>query len=263
MSNNKEILNNKSNTKNRIKRTTAKTPDKFVISDYKSSFEDKKKIKNQSNIQKKTSAIKSKKLSISSKDWLLRQLNDPLVQKAKDMGYRSRACFKLIEINNKYSVIKNAKTILDLGCAPGSWTEVCKKLNSNARIVACDLLKIDPIVNVEFICGDFSNEDIQNQILSKANLFDVIVSDIAPNTTGDFESDHIKIINICEEVFYFAKKFLKQNGNLVIKIFMGSKEKEFVLILKNYFSKVSYFKPKSSRTESKEIYLVCLNYLKN
>ena len=247
-----------SNNKNN-KPSTQKTPEKFVVSSYKNN-ETEQKAK---GIQKKTNVIKSKKMSVSSKSWLLRQMNDPFAKQAKDMGYRSRACFKILEINTKYKIIKQAQNILDLGCAPGGWSQVCKKLNPQAKIVACDLLEMDPLNGIDFLQGDFTTDEIQNKITTMLPTIDLIISDIAPNTTGNFETDHIRIMAICEQVITFTKKFLTSNGSLVMKIFMGCEEKMLIESLKSVFTKVSYFKPKSSRVESKEIYLICLGYAKD
>jgi len=244
-----------SNNKNN-KPSTQKTPDKFIVSAYIN----KETAEKAKGVQKKTNVIKSKKMSVSSKSWLLRQMNDPFAKQAKDMGYRSRACFKILEINTKYKIIKQAKSILDLGCAPGGWSQICKNLNPQAKIVACDLLAIDSLSGVDFLQGDFTDENIQNQITAILPTIDLIISDIAPNTTGNFETDHIRIMAICEQVIEFAKKFLTPDGSLVMKIFMGSEEKSLIESLKTIFSKTSYFKPKSSRVESKEIYLACVGF---
>jgi 23S rRNA (uridine2552-2'-O)-methyltransferase len=243
-------------SKKNTPKTERKVEDKFIVS----SFNIKDAAFEAASMRgiKKTNKIYSKKLSVSSKSWLQRQINDPFVHKAKELGYRSRACFKINEIDDKYNLIKKASKILDLGAAPGGWTQICRDKNKTAKIIALDILDIDPVPQTDFIQGDFLEPEVKEQIKTLCSKFDLIISDIAPNTTGNFDLDHMKILSVCEDVFDFALQFLQTNGNLVMKLFMGSGEVEFVKNLKKHFTKVHYFKPSSSRKESKEIYLVCL-----
>lgn len=188
--------------------------------------------------------------------WLKRQLNDPYVHKAHYEGYRSRAAFKLLEIDKKFNLIKNTNKILDLGCAPGSWLQVLSKY-SNRVIYGIDLIQIDPINDVSFIQGDFTDPKTQEFI--KDTQFDLILSDMAPNTIGHQQTDHFRIMGLLTEVVACADQNLIPNGNLVMKIFQGSEFQTFIQILNKKFHKVHLFKPESSRKESAETYIICLN----
>lgn len=187
--------------------------------------------------------------------WLKRQFNDPYVAMAQREGYRSRAAFKLLEIEKKHHLIRGAKSILDLGCAPGSWLQVIKKHNGKL-VWGIDLLEIEPIADVRFIRGDFNDYNVQNAL---PPLVDLILSDIAPNTTGHQSTDHLRIMSILSGVVEFAESRLSPRGSMAMKIFQGSEIPAFVKCLRGMFQKVSFFKPISSRKESPEIYLVCLD----
>ncbi|MDR0744577.1 MAG: RlmE family RNA methyltransferase [Holosporales bacterium] len=204
--------------------------------------------------------IKNKKLKQSSRSWILRQLKDPYTAKAKKEGYRSRAAFKLLEIQKKFKIIQKNSIVLDLGASPGSWSQIASKLVQ--KVIAIDLLEMDPIQNVEFIQGDFldlENIKIIKQMLD-GNLFDVILSDMAPNTCGIKKIDHLRIMNLIEEIFAFCKDNLKIGGNVVVKTFQGGTESNLLQKLKSRFEKVIHFKPNSSRKESKEIYLIAMGF---
>lgn len=198
--------------------------------------------------------INIKKKSLKDNTWIKRQFKDQYVTKAKSSGYRSRAAFKLIQIEEKFKIFKNAKNILDLGCAPGSWLQVLSKLN-NISITGVDLLDIDPIEGVNFIKGDFNSKEVQNLLTDQ---FDVILSDIAPNTIGHRSTDHLRLINIIRSIISFAQSNLYKSGNLVMKLFNGTHLPEIKLQLAKMFSSVHLFKPDASRQESVEIYIVCL-----
>jgi 23S rRNA (uridine2552-2'-O)-methyltransferase len=202
-----------------------------------------------------------KKFDQSSRNWILRQKNDEYYMQSKKDGYRSRSSYKLIEINDKYKVIENKKFILDLGAAPGGWTQVVRKIKhkqKNHRIIAIDLLPMEPIEDVIMIQGDFTEEKIQKEIVENFdnNKPDLILSDIAPNMSGVAIQDQLKASYISEMVAEFVKLHLSEGGDFVIKMFQSPDTKKIELDLKKIFNKVSYFKPKASRKESSEIYLI-------
>jgi 23S rRNA (uridine2552-2'-O)-methyltransferase len=205
--------------------------------------------------------IQNKKLKGSSRKWVTRQLKDPYVALAKKHGYRSRAAFKLLEINEKFKIFKKSDVVIDLGAAPGGWSQVLSKLCR--KVVAVDLLPMDPLPNVEFFVGDFSDEDTTQKIESLLceEKADVILSDMAPQTCGIKKVDHIRIMSLVEEVFEFSKMFLKEGGTLVVKVFQGGAEKDLLCNLKKNFEMVRHYKPSASRKESVEMYIVASNFL--
>ena len=181
---------------------------------------------------------------------------DYFYKKAKEEGFRSRAAYKLIEIQKKYKVFKKGNYVLDLGCAPGGWIQVALKyIGKSGKIKGIDLLEVKPFQekNVEIINSDISNYNFSEE------KFDVILSDMAPNTTGIKHADYYRSYELCEKAFDIADKYLKKDGILVLKIFQGKEFNDLRVELKKSFEKVSVFKPKSSRSSSVETYLVCLN----
>ena len=202
----------------------------------------------------------------SSTRWLMRQLNDPYVAKAKLDGYRSRAAYKLIEINEKFNILAPGMNVVDLGAAPGGWSQVASKIvqsdNKNAKhnIIAIDLLTIEPIAGVVTLQKDFFADDAQNLITSQLNnqLADVVLSDMAANTIGHSATDHLRIIDLCENAFHFAMTILKPGGHFITKIFRGGTEGELLNEIKQKFTLVKHFKPNASRKGSSEFYLVAL-----
>lgn len=233
------------------------------------SVEDTKKQKNKKvnhNLESirspDTIKIKNKKLKNSSRQWLTRHLNDRFVAQSKQDGYISRAVYKLIELDKKYKIIKdNSQNILDLGAAPGGWSEFVLQKESLKKLAMVDLLDIQINASKKkslFIKGDFTTEEIQSQILSYLdNKIDVILSDIAPNISGITSADSISMIAIIEEIIEFTKQHLSSNGNLLMKIFHSSLTKEIHLELKKMFSFVKIAKPQASRQSSSEVYIVC------
>ncbi|MDX1917475.1 MAG: RlmE family RNA methyltransferase [Rickettsiaceae bacterium] len=206
----------------------------------------------------------AKNRSISSTSWLKRQLNDSFVLKAKADGYRSRAAYKLIEIDEKFSLIKPASLIIDLGAAPGGWSQICaKKLGKKGKIVAVDILEMQEMQGVEIIQGDFCDTQIQSKIIKIfTKKADIILSDMAPNTTGHKETDHLKIIDLCERVIDFTEIILNNGGSMILKIFQGGAQGELLAKIKKDFSVVKHFKPVSSRKDSSELYLIAMDYKK-
>ena len=195
---------------------------------------------------------------MKSKDWLNRQKRDHFVKKAKKKGYLSRAAFKLVEIENKYKVIEKSKYVLEFGASPGGWSQVVLEVNPRIKITALDVL--DFKLNHPNIF--FHKEDYLNFNYDKLKKnFDLILSDIAPNTTGHQSTDHLRISNMIFDIIKILDKILTKNGVFICKIWKGSEEKELMKTLKSKFNTVSYFKPESSRKDSSEIFIVAINFL--
>ena len=193
-----------------------------------------------------------------SKNWLNKQKKDIYVRKSKIDGYRARSVYKLIEIDKKFKIFKNGMFILDIGAAPGSWSQYASKTIKNGKIISIDLKEISPIDNGIHIKGDFTEPDIQEKI--KENLtkeFDVVMSDMAVNTTGVKNLDSIQTGELCKEAMTFSKKVISSKGYFISKIFMGSTFNEIVALGKKIFKEVKVFKPLSSRKESKESFIIC------
>ena len=197
---------------------------------------------------------------MKSKNWINRQKNDQFVKKAKQLGYINRAAFKLEEIEKKFKIIKNSKHILELGSSPGGWTQVILNYNPKTNITCFDLLQMkmkNP--NITFYKEDF----LKYEFINLKNKFDLILSDVAPNTTGHQSTDHLKISQIIYEIIERLEMILKNKGSFIFKIWKGEEEKEIINKLKNIFYKVEYFKPKSSRQESSEIFIISTGYRLN
>jgi 23S rRNA (uridine2552-2'-O)-methyltransferase len=197
---------------------------------------------------------------ISSKLWLERQLNDPYVQRAKMEGWRSRAAFKLIELDDKFRVLKRGAAVVDLGAAPGGWVQVALKRGA-AKVVGIDLLEMEPIPGAELIEMDFTEPGASDAV--KAALggpADVVLSDLAPWTTGHRSTDHLRIVALVEEAAEFALETLKPGGAFIAKAFQGGTEGEILARLKPRFEKVRHAKPAASRSDSSETYLVALGF---
>ena len=200
---------------------------------------------------------KSKRVK-KSNTWKIKQHRDQFFKKSKTLGYRSRAAFKLIELNNKFKFIKKNSNLLDLGSSPGSWAQVASKLALDGKILSVDIKQMEPINNVEFLNSnifDFKTKDkIKN--FFKDGL-DVIISDMAADTTGNKSLDSIRTNQLCAEVINFSSKILKERGVFVSKLFMGEDFLEVKNHAKSLFKNVNFFKPESSRKESKETYIHC------
>ena len=193
-----------------------------------------------------------------SKNWINKQKRDIYVRQSKVDGYRARSAYKLIEIDKKFKIFKNGMFILDIGAAPGSWSQYASKTIKNGKIISIDLKEISPIDNGIHIKGDFTDPDIQEKI--KENLtkeFDVVMSDMAVNTTGVKNLDSIQTGELCKEAMTFSKKVISSKGYFISKIFMGSTFNEIVALGKKIFKEVKVFKPLSSRKESKESFIIC------
>jgi len=196
---------------------------------------------------------------MKSKDWLNRQKRDFYVKKAKKQGYLSRAAYKLIEINNKFKIIEHSNKLLEFGAAPGGWSQVALDINPKINITAIDLLdlKINH-PNIKFFKEDYLKFDYSE----KENYYDLILSDIAPNTTGHQSTDHLRITNMLFDIIELLDKVLINEGAFAAKIWKGSEEKDLVNKIKKKFELVSYFKPDSSRKDSAEIFIVARNFIK-
>jgi 23S rRNA (uridine2552-2'-O)-methyltransferase len=200
--------------------------------------------------------------TLSSKMWLERQLNDPYVQRAKREGYRSRSAFKLVEIDDKYRVLKKGARVVDLGAAPGGWSQVtAKRIGEGGRIVAIDLLDIEPIAGVDFIQLDFLDPAAPDEL--KARLggeADIVLTDMAANATGHRKTDHIKIVALVEAAAEFARDVLKPGGAFLAKVIQGGTEPALLAQLKKDFATVRHVKPAASRADSAELYLLATGF---
>ena len=195
-----------------------------------------------------------------SKNWINKQRRDTYVRQSKVDGYRARSAYKLIEINEKFKIFKGGMNVIDIGAAPGSWSQYASKVVKNGKIVSIDLKEMEKIKNTIQIKGDFTEIDIQNRI--KNNLdeaADVVMSDMAVNTTGIKNVDSIQTGELCKEAMTFSKNILNEKGFFISKIFMGGNFNEIVALGKKIFKEVKVFKPNSSRKDSKESFIICKN----
>jgi 23S rRNA (uridine2552-2'-O)-methyltransferase len=200
--------------------------------------------------------------TLSSKLWLERQLNDPYVARAKREGYRSRAAFKLIEIDDKYRILKRGARVVDLGAAPGGWSEVAaKRVGSGGRIVAIDILEMEPITGVDFLRLDFTDDGAPERLKAMlAGPADIVLSDMAANTTGHRKTDHIKIVALVEMAADFAREVLAPGGTFLAKVIQGGTEGTLLAALKRDFATVRHVKPAASRADSAELYLLATGF---
>ncbi len=199
----------------------------------------------------------------SSSEWLRRHVNDPYVKQAQLDGYRSRSAYKLIELNEKDRLIKPGMRILDLGSAPGGWSQVAGKLvGRKGRVLATDILPMEPIVNVDFIQGDFNDDAVVAQLLEwlEGGKFDLIISDIAPNLSGIDSADQAGSMYFLELALDTVRKTLKPGATFVAKMFQGSGSDEYVKELRKSFEKVLIRKPAASRAQSREVYIVAKGF---
>ncbi|MGB4811777.1 MAG: RlmE family RNA methyltransferase [Methylophilaceae bacterium] len=198
----------------------------------------------------------------TSKAWMQEHLNDPFVKQAQKDGYRARAAYKLIEIDDKDKLIKPGMTIVDLGSTPGSWSQVAaQRLKGQGRIIALDILEMRPIAGVEFICGDFREAEVLKQLETslKGKQADLVISDMAPNISGVKEVDQAGAAYLTELALEFSRDWLKPNGNFLVKVFMGASFDGLLHSMRQMFDKVVTRKPKASRDRSTEVYLLGLS----
>ena len=195
-----------------------------------------------------------------SKNWINKQKRDIYVRQSKVDGYRARSAYKLIEINEKFKIFQNGMSVVDIGAAPGSWSQYVSKVIKNGTLISVDLKKMEDIQNSIQIEGDFTGLNTQYKIKKYIkDEIDVVLSDMAVNTTGIKNVDAIQTGELCEEAMIFAKDLLSEKGIFVSKIFMGSSFNEIVALGKKIFKEVKVFKPKSSRKDSKENFIICKN----
>ena len=200
---------------------------------------------------------KSKRVK-KSNTWKIKQHRDQFFKKSKTLGYRSRASFKLIELNNKFKFIKKNSNLLDLGSSPGGWAQVASKLITKGKILSIDIKQMQPVNKVKFLKCDIFDFNTKDKIINYFNSgLDVIISDMAADTTGNKSLDSIRNNQLCAEAIEFSSKILKKNGVFVSKLFMGDDFIEVKNFAKSRFKEVNFFKPESSRNESKETYLHC------
>ena len=193
-----------------------------------------------------------------SKNWVNKQKRDIYVRQSKVDGYRARSVYKLIEINEKFKIFKGGMNVVDIGAAPGSWSQYASKVVKSGKIISVDLKKMDEIKNTIQIQGDFTKIDVQNQIKNNLNKgSDVVMSDMAVNTTGIKNVDSIQTGELCKEALIFSKDVISEKGFFISKIFMGGTFNEIVALGKKIFREVKVFKPKSSRKDSKESFIIC------
>ena len=193
-----------------------------------------------------------------SKNWINKQRRDIYVRKSKIEGYRSRAVYKLEEINKKFKIFHNGVSVLDLGAAPGSWSQYISKNYKNIKLASIDLKKFDDVENTFQITGDFTEDIYKQKILNFfQDRIDIIISDMAVNTTGNKNLDSIQTSELCLNAMRFSKEVLKKNGIFVSKIFVGSTFNEIIDESKKIFKKNKIFKPNASRKESKESFIIC------
>ena len=202
----------------------------------------------------------ARKHSPSSQRWLTRQLNDPYVEAAKAKGYRSRAAFKLVELDDKYHLIGKQSLVIDLGAAPGGWSQIALERGAS-RVIGIDLLPIEPVSGAEFILGDFMAPGMDEALAAKLNgAADLVLSDMAPNTTGHVATDHLRIVALADLALDFAIRNLAPGGAFVTKLFQGGAQAETLVALKLHFRDVRHAKPKASRKDSRELYVVATGF---
>ena len=202
--------------------------------------------------------MKKSKRTKKSNSWKIKQHRDPYFKKSKILGYRSRASFKLIELNKKYRFIKKNSNLLDLGSCPGGWSQVASKIITNGKILSIDIKDMEPINNVKFVKADILKNDTKDIIIAYfPSKLDILISDMAADTTGNRSLDSIRTNQLSAEIINLSKDMLKPKGVLVSKVFMGEDFIEVKNLAKSIFKTVNFFKPDSSRSESKETYIHC------
>jgi 23S rRNA (uridine2552-2'-O)-methyltransferase len=197
----------------------------------------------------------------SSARWLERQLNDPYVKRAHMEGWRARAAFKLIELDERFGLLQGVERVVDLGAAPGSWSQVALKRRPKARIVGIDLLPVEPIAGLEFVQGDFLAEGMAEQLIALlGGKADLVMSDMAANTVGHSQTDHFRTMALVEAAAHFAGEVLRPGGAFVAKVLGGGADGPLVAALKRQFEVVRHAKPPSSRKESSETFVVATGF---
>jgi 23S rRNA (uridine2552-2'-O)-methyltransferase len=227
---------------------------------------DDDKNKTGGNRQLHTRVRTAKGRKVSSTRWLERQLNDPYVQRAKIEGYRSRAAYKLLEIQEKFNIIRKGDCVVDLGAAPGGWCQVASRIvGKQGKVVGIDFQEMDPIENVTLLHHDFMADDAPQKLLDAlgGSKPRVVLSDMAAFSTGHTQTDHFRIIGLCEVAFHFAQQCLEEEGVFVAKMLQGGTEADLLTELKKSFRVVKHFKPPASRKDSAEMFVVATGFRKN
>ena len=196
----------------------------------------------------------------ASQKWLQRQLNDPYVRAAQQQGLRSRAAFKLMEIDDKLKLLHRGSRVVDLGAAPGGWSQVAVKRGAST-VVGVDLLQVDPVTGATLLQGDFNDEAVQQQLRDLlGGTATIVLSDMAPNTTGHTATDHMRIVALAELAFVFSTEILEPGGAFIAKVFQGGSERSILAPMKRHFATVRHLKPSASRKESSELYVVATGF---
>ncbi|MAY61804.1 MAG: 23S rRNA methyltransferase [Rhizobiales bacterium] len=209
--------------------------------------------------------VKKSKLKASSRRWLERHLNDPYVQRSKHDGYRSRAVYKLLEIDEKHQILKGAKRIIDLGAAPGGWSQISARVtdstDTDPKVAAIDFLEMDPLPGVRFIQMDFLDDAAPDKLMEAlGGAPDVVLSDMAAPTTGHSRTDHLRTMYLCEVAAHFAVDVLRPGGHFLAKTFQGGAERDLLTFLKQNFKSVVHVKPPASRAESVEMFVLAKGF---
>lgn len=192
-----------------------------------------------------------------SKRWVSERKKDGYYKQAKKTGYRSRAAYKLKQINERYNIISRGDAVIDLGAAPGGWLQVAKEIvGPKGTVVGVDIKRVEPIEGVILLRGDAARQEILENILSLVKKADVVISDMSPNITGHYSMDHAKSVDLAEKALDIAKKVLKENGNLIVKVFQGDLFENYFKEVKNNFKFAKAHSPKASRKQSSEIYVI-------
>ncbi len=203
-----------------------------------------------------------KRRTLSSRTWLERQLADPYVARAKKEGFRSRAAFKLIEIDDKYRLLKPGGRVVDLGAAPGGWSEIAaRRIGPSGRVIALDILDFKPLTGIEFLKLDFLDETAPDRLKDMlGGKADLVLSDMAANATGHRKTDHLRIMALAEAAAHFAREVLDEGGSFLCKVLQGGTETVLLAELKRDFETVKHVKPPASRTNSAELYLLAKGF---
>ncbi|WP_416897482.1 MAG: RlmE family RNA methyltransferase [Minwuia sp.] len=211
-------------------------------------------------LHQKVKTARGRKLS--SKRWLERQLNDPYVAEAKAQGWRSRAAFKLLQLDERYGLVSKGDRVVDLGAAPGGWSQVAQKVvGDDGFVLAVDILEMEPIAGVEVMQLDFTEEDADRKVMDAlGGQADTVLSDMAQPATGHRQTDHLRIMAMAELAYDFARQVLRPGGRFAVKLLQGGGQNEFVELMKRDFADVKFAKPDASRKDSAESYLVATGF---
>ncbi|WP_411033285.1 RlmE family RNA methyltransferase [Shinella sp. BYT-45] len=209
--------------------------------------------------------VRKGKLKASSRRWLERHINDPYVQRAKLEGYRARAAFKLLEIDEKHNILAGARRIIDLGAAPGSWSQIAAKVtgstDADPRVAAIDFLEMDPLPGVAILQMDFLDPEAPQKLIEAVGgTPNLVISDMAAPTTGHRQTDHLRTMHLCEVAAHFAVEVLAEGGHFLAKTFQGGTERDLLTMLKQNFRQVIHVKPGASRAESVEMFLLAKGF---